>query len=136
MAEKNFQLDIVTPAKTVYSGIVQSFTAPGVLGNFQVLFNHAPFLSSIGIGEVKVIEPDGKQLMFAVSGGFAEVKGNKVVLLAESAERSDEISVDRAEKSKTRANERLAKKERGTDVERARVSLLRSVNRLKIASKK
>ena len=136
MADKNFQLDIVTPAKTVYSGVVQSFTAPGVIGNFQVLFNHAPLLSSIGIGEVKVVEADGSQLRFAASGGFVEVKTNKVILLAESAEKSDEINVERAEKAKVRATERLAKKDRETDVERARIALNRSVNRMKIASKK
>jgi len=136
MANKNFQLDIVTPARTVYSGEVQSFTAPGVVGNFQVLFNHAPLLSAVGVGEVKVIEPNGTKLYFAVSSGFVEVKSNKVILLAESAERSDEINLARAEKSKTRANERLAAKDKSIDAERARVALYRSINRLKIASKK
>lgn len=136
MADKNFQLDIVTPAKTVYSGEVQSFTAPGVMGNFQVLFNHAPLLSSIGIGEIKVVESNGTSLHFATSGGFVEVKSNKVILLAESAERSDEINVERAEKAKTRAAERINKKDRETDDARARVALSRSINRMKIASKK
>lgn len=136
MAEKQFQLDIVTPAKTVYSGTVQSFTAPGVLGNFQVLFHHAPLLSAVGIGEVKVTEADGKKLHFATSGGFVEVKENKVILLAESAETGSEINVERAERSKKRAAERLSSKEKSTDVERARVALLRSINRLKIASNK
>ncbi|HAP35378.1 MAG TPA: F0F1 ATP synthase subunit epsilon [Bacteroidetes bacterium] len=136
MANKNFQLDIVTPASTVYSGEVQSFTAPGVVGNFQVLFNHAPLLSSVGVGEVKVIESNGAKLLFAISGGFVEVKSNKVILLAESAERSDEINIDRAEKSKKRADERLASKDKSLDPDRARVALYRSINRLKIASKK
>lgn len=136
MADKNFQLDIVTPAKTVYSGDVNSFTAPGVVGNFQVLFSHAPLLSAIGIGEIKVVESGGTQLHFATSGGFVEVKSNKVILLAESAESKEEINVDRAEKSKQRAAERLAAKKSDVDVERARVALVRSLNRLKIASKK
>ena len=136
MANKNFQLDIVTPARTVFSGEVQSFTAPGVVGNFQVLFNHAPLLSAVSIGEVKVIEANGTKLLFAISGGFVEVKSNKVILLAESAERSDEINVARAEKSKKRADERLTAKDKSLDPERARVALYRSINRLKIASKK
>jgi F-type H+-transporting ATPase subunit epsilon len=135
MAEKNFQLDIVTPARTVYSGEVKSFTAPGVVGNFQVLFNHAP-LSAIGIGEIKVVEPAGKQLRFATSGGFVEVKTNKVILLAESAESEEEINIERANKSKSRASDRLAKKQTDIDSDRARIALLRSINRLKIASKK
>ncbi len=136
MINKNFQLDIVTPANTVYSGEIQSFTAPGVVGNFQVLFNHAPLLSLIGVGEVKVIETNGAKILFAISGGFVEVKSNKVILLAESAERSDEINIARAEKSKKRADERLASKDKSLDPERARVALYRSINRLKIASKK
>jgi F-type H+-transporting ATPase subunit epsilon len=136
MADKNFQLDIVTPARTVYSGEVTSFTAPGVIGNFQVLFNHAPLLSAIGIGEIKIVEANGTQVFFATSGGFVEVKTNKVILLAESAESKDEINVDRAEKSKKRAADRLAEKQSDMDVERARIALVRSLNRLKIASKK
>ncbi len=135
MTNKNFQLDIVTPAKTVYSGEVQSFTAPGVVGNFQVLFNHAPLLSSVGVGEVKVIETNGTKLLFAISGGFVEVKSNKVILLAESAERPDEINIARAEKSRKRADERLAAKDKSIDSERARIALLRSINRLKIVTK-
>jgi F-type H+-transporting ATPase subunit epsilon len=132
---KNFQIDIVTPAKTVYSGEVQSFTAPGVVGSFQVLFNHAPLLSSIAIGEVKVEDAAGARLRFATSGGFVEVKENKVILLAESAERSDEIDVSRAERSKLRAEERLGKKEKSIDLDRAELALLRSINRLKVSSK-
>jgi len=136
MEEKNFQLDIVTPARTVYSGEVQSFTAPGVVGSFQVLFSHAPLLSSIGIGEVKITESSGPKLHFATGGGFVEVKGNKVILLAESAERADEINTERAEKSKARAEERLSKHYKFIDISRAQAALARSLNRLKIASKK
>lgn len=59
MAGRNFKLDIVTPTKTVFSGDVQSFSAPGAAGGFQVLFNHAPLLSSITIGQVKIIDLSG-----------------------------------------------------------------------------
>ena len=136
MADKKFQLDIVTPARTVYSGEVQSFTAPGVMGSFQVLFNHAPLLSSVGIGEVKVTEASGEKIRFATSGGFVEVKANKVILLAESCERADEINAERAEKSKMRASERIANKTKDIDIDRAQIALARSINRLKIAGKK
>jgi len=136
MADKHFLLDIVTPERTVFSGAVQSFTAPGVIGNFQVLFNHAPLLSAIGIGEIKVTDVNGTKVRFATSGGFVEVKANKVILLAESAESEEEINIERAERSKNRAMDRLAKKQGDTDVERARVALSRSLNRLKIASQK
>lgn len=136
MADKKFQLDIVTPSSTVYSGEVQSFTAPGVVGNFQVLFNHAPLLSAVGIGEVKIVQSDGTQLRYATSGGFVEVKTNKVILLAESAENESEINRERAEKAKNRATDRLKMKKNEVDLDRAQASLLRSINRLKIASKK
>lgn len=135
MTSKNFQLDIVSPSRTVYSGTVQSFSAPGIVGNFQVLFNHAPLLSSIGVGEVKVIDEDGKKLLFATSGGFVEVKSNKVILLAESAERAEEIDIARAEHAKARARERLAQKSAEVDFDRARLALMRSLNRLKTSPK-
>jgi F-type H+-transporting ATPase subunit epsilon len=133
MAGKNFSLDIVTPTRTVFSGEVQSFTAPGVLGGFQVLFNHAPLLSSIKVGRVKIIGGSGNEVHYATSGGFVEVNANKVVLLAETAERSDEIDVQRAEEAKRRADEQL-RKEEDVDEERARAALVRAINRLKIAA--
>ncbi len=136
MAEKHFQLDVVTPDRTVYSGTVQSFTAPGVIGSFQVLFNHAPLLTAIGIGEIKIIESNGTLVRFAAGGGFVEVKNNKVILLAESAEKQSDINVDRAEKAKERAAARLAAKTSEVDIERARLALSRSMNRLNISVKK
>jgi F-type H+-transporting ATPase subunit epsilon len=133
MSGKNFSLDIVTPTRTVFSGEVQSFSAPGVLGGFQVLFNHAPLLSSIKVGRVKVVDVTGKEIHYATSGGFVEVHANQVILLAETAERSDEIDVQRAEEAKRRADEELLKKE-NVDEERARAALVRAINRLKIAA--
>ncbi len=134
MAEKKFSLDIVTPTRTVFSGDVRSFSAPGEAGSFQILFNHAPFLSSITVGQVRVVDPTGAESRYATSGGFVEVNNNKVILLAETAERSDEIDVQRAEKAKERAAQRLREEER-IDEERARVALARAINRLKIAEK-
>lgn len=132
MAGKNFNLDIVTPTKIVFSGEVQSFSAPGVVGGFQVLVNHAPLLSSIKAGQVKIIDKTGKESHYATSGGFVEVNANKVIFLAETAERSDEIDIKRAEDAKRRADERLQKKE-DVDEERARAALARALNRLKVA---
>ena len=97
-----------------------------------MLFDHAPFLSSITVGQVKVIDPAGAVSRYATSGGFVEINDNKVILLAETAERSDEIDVARAEKAKERAARRLQEKE-SIDEERARVALIRAINRLKIA---
>ncbi len=132
MAGKNFTLDIVTPTKTVYSGEVLSFSAPGVDGGFQVLHSHAPLLAAITVGRVKLTDASGTEFHYATSGGFVEVKDNKVILLAETAERSDEIDVKRAEEAKLRADDRLGKLE-AVDEERARASLMRAINRLRIA---
>ena len=132
MAGKNFNLDIVTPTKVVYSGEVQSFSAPGVDGGFQVLFNHAPLLSSIAVGTLKITDAVGRETRYATSGGFVEVNKNKVVMLAETVERSDEIDIRRAEEAKARAVEHLHREEE-VDEDRARAALARAINRLKNA---
>ncbi len=135
MAEKKFQLEIVTPQRVVFKGDVESFSAPGVMGSFQVLVNHAPLLSAIGVGEAKMRDTQGNEIRYATSGGFVEVMNNRVVMLAESAERSNEIDVQRAEKAKSRAKERLEQHLKEIDVERAKVALARALNRLKIAGR-
>jgi len=134
MADKTYFLEIVTPQKVVFSGSVLSFSAPGVEGGFQVLTHHAPLLTMLSIGEVKVVQSDGVMLHYATSGGFVEVRDNTVLLLAETAELSTAIDVSRAEAARDRAKERLAEKDPGIDVERARTALQRAINRLKIAA--
>jgi F-type H+-transporting ATPase subunit epsilon len=133
MTGKEFDLEIVTPKRVVLNTRVESFSAPGEDGGFQVLHSHAPFLSNLTIGAVKVIDAEGKETHYATSGGFVEVRDNRVVMLAETAERSDEIDVERAKSSVARALERIAAKHTGVDVERARTSLLRARNRLKVS---
>ncbi len=135
MYEKPFRLEIVTPDKVVFQGDATSFSAPGVKGGFQVLFDHAPLLSAIGIGALKVKNPDGADTLFATSGGFVEVKNNKVVVLADTVERIDEIDVARARDAKDRALGRLRARDPGIDIERARAALMRATNRLRLAEK-
>lgn len=135
MAEKSFLVEIVTPKKVLFSAQAISFSAPGVVGGFQILRSHAPLLSSIAIGEVKLQDGAGAELRYATSGGFVEVHDNKVVLLAETAERATEIDVARAEASRDRAQKRMTEKRADTDIERARLSLHRALNRLKVASR-
>ncbi|MBI5214959.1 MAG: F0F1 ATP synthase subunit epsilon [Ignavibacteriae bacterium] len=135
MSDKKFQLEIVTPQRVVFKGDVESFTAPGVMGSFQVLVNHAPLLSAIGVGEAKMRDTQGNEIKYATSGGFVEVMNNRVVMLAESAERSNEIDVQRAEKAKSRAKDRLEQHPKEIDIERARAALARALNRLKIAGR-
>ena len=133
MAEKAFKLEIVTPRKVVFSGDVVSFSAPGVIGGFQVLYNHAPMLAAIGVGEAKLRDPEGREVHYATSGGFVDVCNNHVTVLAETAERADEIDVSRAEAAKTRAVERLENRTPKIDFERAKAALGRAANRLRIA---
>jgi F-type H+-transporting ATPase subunit epsilon len=133
MTGKEFDLEIVTPKRVVFNAPVNSFSAPGVMGGFQVLHSHAPLLSNLTIGELKVIDAEGKETHYATSGGFVEVRNNKVVMLADTAERSDEIDVERAKASVARARERISTRQDGVDIERARVSLLRALNRLKVS---
>jgi F-type H+-transporting ATPase subunit epsilon len=135
MYEKPFTLEIVSPDRVVYSGEVTSFSAPGTEGGFQVLVNHAPLLSSLETGEMKVKSVDGGDTHYATSGGFVEVRGNHVVALVEAAERADEIDVARARASRERAEQRLRTPTPDMDVDRARASLFRALNRLRVAAK-
>ena len=133
MAEKTFHLEIVTPKRIVFKGEVTSFSAPGVEGGFQVLHSHAPLLATVTIGKVKLSEASGTELHYAISGGFVEVRDNNVILLAETAERTDEIDVERVKAARDRALKRIAEKYPKTDIERAKLALYRALNRLKIA---
>ncbi len=133
MAEKVFKLEIVTPRKVVFSGDVISFSAPGVIGGFQVLYNHAPMLAAIGVGEAKLRDTEGKEYHYATSGGFVDVYNNHVTVLAETAEREDEIDVARAQAAKSRAADRIEHHTPRIDLERAKAALRRAANRLRIA---
>ena len=135
MAEKNFKLEIVTPRRIVFDGNVESFSAPGVVGGFQVLYNHAPLLAAIGVGEVKVRDAAGSETRYATSGGFVDVLKNHVTVLAETAERADEIDIKRAEASKERAAKRLQDRVSELNEERARIALLRAINRIRVAQR-
>ncbi len=135
MYEKAFQLEIVAPDKVVFKEEATSFSAPGVEGGFQVLFNHAPFLSILEIGQLKVRDTEGREIHFAASGGFVEVRNNSVVVLVESAERADEIDVERAKAARARAEKRLKERYENIDLERANLALLRALNRIRVAAR-
>lgn len=81
--EKTFVLDIVTPESTLFSGDVKSVQVPGVQGGFQVLFNHAPIISTLSKGKVKVVTAEGTQEEFDTREGVIEVLNNKAVILVE-----------------------------------------------------
>ena len=128
-----FALEIVTPEKTVYSGQVNSLQAPGSEGSFGIMAGHMPLLTSLQIGALSFVEEGGGEARMAVSGGFAEVGRERVTILAETAERAEEIDVERAQSSLQRAEERLEDRQKtGVDVVRAKVALSRALNRLKV----
>lgn len=134
MFDKPYKLEIVTPRKIIFSGEVVSFSAPGVKGNFQVLFDHAALLSAICTGEIKVSTKEKNEIRYATSGGFVEVKDNTAILLAETIEMQEEIDIQRAEDAKARALKRIKERKPGTDLARAEAALQRALNRIRVAS--
>jgi len=128
----DLNVEIVTPDGIVFTGDLTSCTAPGVNGQFQVLSGHAPYLANLQIGEIKILNKDGKKIL-ATSGGFLEVKDNSISIIVESAEYADDINIDRAKEAEKRAKKRLEEKG-DIDFLRADLALLRAVNRLKISS--
>jgi len=128
-----FELEIVTPEKTLYTGTVEHVRAPGVDGGFGVLSGHHPMVSALGIGSLRIREAGGAETMAAVNGGFAEVLRDRVTVLAETAELSDTIDQSRAEAARNRALDRLkSRRDSEVDVDRAEAALARAVNRLQV----
>jgi F-type H+-transporting ATPase subunit epsilon len=133
MFDRPFAVEIITPERSVLKVQAVSVSAPGVQGNFQVLYNHAPLLSALGPGKVKVKGTDGKEYLYATGGGFLEVRDNQTIIMLESAERPEDIDVDRARGARERAEERLRLHKANVDVARAEAALARAINRLRIA---
>ena len=106
MAE-NIRLEVVTPEKEVVNEMVQIVMAPGSLGEFGILAGHTPFMTSLNTGGIHYRDENGKDQYVFVSGGFAEALPDKVTVLAESAEKTDDIDLDRAKAAMERAENRL-----------------------------
>jgi F-type H+-transporting ATPase subunit epsilon len=100
------QCDIVTQERSVYSKAVDYVSLPGTEGVMGILPNHSPLLTALGFGEVMVRDA-GEEHYFAIGGGFAEVTGDHVTVLADSAEHADEIDVDRAEQARAQAEQAM-----------------------------
>lgn len=128
-------LEIVTPDRSIAHGEVDEVVVPGAEGSFGVLPGHTPLLSTLTVGEIEYRRGDERSYV-AVSFGFAEVLPDRVTILAQIAEPSDEIDVTRAEAAVKRARERLDRPLAELDYERARLSLLKSLVRLQVASRR
>jgi len=126
------RLDIVTVERAVYSDDVDMVIAPGVEGELGILPHHTPLMTTLQAGELR-IRKGQEEISLAISGGFLEIRPDKVVVLADSAERADEIDISRAEEAKRRAQKRLAEKRiPGVDDARVEAALRRSLARLKV----
>jgi len=126
---KTFKLSIVTPERQAVSLDADSVILPGLMGSFGVLAEHAPMLTALKPGVVKV-EHGNVCDLYACAGGFAEVAGDKLVVLADGLEAAGDIDADRAKKALQRAEERLAKRAEGIDLDRAQKALERARARL------
>jgi F-type H+-transporting ATPase subunit epsilon len=130
----NLQLHIVSVDRSLVNETVDEVEIPGADGYFGVLPGHTPLLAVLGAGELWYRQGQEKHY-FAIAFGFAEVQPDRVTILAEIAERADEIDLARAESAKKRAEERLAQLTLDMDAERARISLMKSLIRLQVATR-
>ncbi len=130
------KLEIVTAERLIYSEDVNMVVAPGVMGYLGILPHHAPLMTMLQPGELRIKKESG-EIALAVTGGFMEVRPEKILVLADAAERAEEIDIARAEAARKRAEERI--KEQGVggaDRLRAELALQRSLARLKVAEKR
>jgi len=129
------KLEVVTPDKAVVSEVAKTVVAPGAYGEFGVLPGHTTFLTTLQTGMIRYQEQGGSERVVFVNGGFAEVMQDTVTILAESAERRQEIDVERAKAAMKRAEDRLAEASKKEDIDfrRAHVALQRAITRLRIA---
>ncbi len=130
------RLEIVTPERLALSDDVRQVTLPGVSGEMTILPRHAPLMTLLNPGELVIKRSDGEEISYAVGGGVVEVRPDKVVVLADAAEREDEIDIARAEAARQRA-ERLLKE--GVPPEQRRqleLSLRKAYARLRVAQRR
>ena len=131
-----FQLEIVTPEKKVVDTAATEAQIPGKNGYLGILPGHAPLITELSVGEVTYHADGGGEERLAVAWGFAEVLPDKVTILAETAERPNEIDVERARNAKERAEQRLTSGDTNVDVERSLNALQKAETRLDVAENK
>jgi F-type H+-transporting ATPase subunit epsilon len=129
------KLEIVTVERLVFSDEVDLILAPGLEGQLGILPNHAPLITTLAAGEL-LARKTGEEYSLVISGGFLEVGAEKVIVLADTAERADEIDIARAESAKKRAEERLAEDGEGVDHARAEAALRRALARIEVAERR
>jgi F-type H+-transporting ATPase subunit epsilon len=128
-----FYAQVLTPDGSLYEGEVNAVWVPGSQGNFTMLYNHAPIVSTLGVGAVVITKADNSEIVYAVSGGFVEMNDNKMTLLAEKAEKASEIDKEEAIKMLEEAQQQLAGTGKSDDRSKAEKDLAIARNRLKVA---
>jgi F-type H+-transporting ATPase subunit epsilon len=131
----SIKLDVVTAERVVFSDDVDIIVAPGIDGQLGVLPYHTPLMTMLQPGELQ-IKRGGEEFYLAVTGGFLEIRPDRVIVLADAAERAEEIDAARAEEAKRRAEEGLSSQLSEVDAARCEAALRRSLIRLKIAEKR
>ena len=129
------RLEIVTAERQSFSDDVNAVIAPGIEGQLGILPHHAPLMTMLKPGEL-VAKKDKEEMYLFISGGFLEVRPDKVIILADACEHCAEIDVNRAEEAKRRAEQRLTSQSPAVDHARAQISLQRSLIRLRVAEKR
>lgn len=130
-----FRLEVVTAERAVYSEDVDLVTVPGIDGELGILPHHAPLLTALSYGEL-LIRKGGEETSIAIGGGFLEVRPDKVVVLADMAERAEEIDLSRAEAARQQAQERIAVHPMEADLLRAEAALRQAETRLRVARRR
>jgi F-type H+-transporting ATPase subunit epsilon len=130
-----FRLEIVTAERMIFSDDVSAVIAWGVEGQLGILPHHAPLMTMLQPGDI-LIRKDKEEEFFVISGGFLEVRPDKVIILADACERVDEIDIARAEEAKRRAQETMKAAPLSADAAAAEAALRRSLARLKVAERK
>src|SRR6266568_5316184 len=137
MMPEAIELVIVTPEKQLLRGKAVDVQMPGENGYLGVLPGHAPLITELGIGELRYHDLGGKESAhLAVVRGFAEVLADRVTVLAETAERAEEIDLQRAKDALARAEKRLASNDPNIDWDRASITLQRALIRIQVATKR
>jgi F-type H+-transporting ATPase subunit epsilon len=135
MTMATLRLEIITAERQVFADDVNAVVAPGIEGELGILPHHAPLMTMLKPGEL-LIRKDGNETYMVVSGGFLEIRPDKVIVLADACERAEEVDITRAEEAKHRAEERLKTHPPGLDMARAQAALLRSLVRLRVAERR
>jgi F-type H+-transporting ATPase subunit epsilon len=129
------KLDIVTAEKVVFSDDVDIIIAPGVEGEMGILPHHSPLMTTLNPGEL-VARKSGEEYSLAISGGFLEVQPERVIVLADAAERAEEIDLARAEAAKKRAQEQLSATSSQIEQAQVEAALRRALARIEVADRR